>query len=134
MAANDVIQYHDPANKVTAIAGAAILGKRFVVISATRSNEMPVVIQSTASVAHRNAFFGVASRDKAVGDNVGVIRTGIVPVIAGAVNLTAGMPVRSDANGAAVVAAAGEAALGVAIEDALAGADVLVALGKFTAS
>lgn len=131
MAANDVIPFHDPAQHTTCRAEAAVEGKRFVSVSGPMTDDLVLVSKSTASAADALAGYGVAARDKAIGADVLVYHEGIVPVIAGGA-ISAGQPVKSDANGEAIVAAAGTVAQGTACDDAADGDEVPVRLGKFT--
>lgn len=132
MAANDVIPFHDPGDAVTCRCETAVVGKRFVALSGPRVDGLPQVSKCTASAADALANFGVAARDKAIGADVLVFGTGMVPVIVGAVAVVAGTPCKSDANGEAIVAPAATVAAGVFVDDAIAGAEVMVKLGKFT--
>lgn len=131
MAANDVIPFHDPADAVTCRAEAAVEGKRFVHVSGPPVDGLTQVSKSTDAAADALAGCGVAARDKAAGDNVLVIGTGIAEVIAGGA-IAAGQPVKSDANGEAIVAGAATVAQGTAWSDAADGDVVRVKLEKFT--
>lgn len=136
--ANDCIPYKKPGEDVTAQVTAAVVGKRFVAISAARTSGPGLATTAEGSnyrVATCGAggrAIGVAKYDQAtVGGKVGVIRGGIVPVTAGG-TVTAGQDVMSDATGQAVTwtSAASEAnkRLGTAMNDATVGNDCEVAL------
>lgn len=113
----DAVPLFDPSDVTTGVTSAAVTGCRFLRISGTR-------IDGLVQVAHVNAsggrVYGLAVRDKAIGQAVGVAHVGVWPVVAGAA-LTAGQDVQSDATGAAIPLAAGLRA-GTVIEDVANGA------------
>lgn len=118
MAANEAIPYWDPADSITCYAKAAVTGKRFVSISGARKNGQPQVSPTGNGLG---SCLGIAAYDAAADAQVLVWRDPIVPVTAGAA-LTAGQLVQSDANGQAIVKAAG-ICLGMALDDAGVGED-----------
>lgn len=122
--ANEVVPFWDLGSSITASAGAAVTGKRFVQVNGARVNGLPRVIPCGAGIKP----FGVACRDKAAGEAV-MCYTGpgiVVPVTAGAA-LAAGQEVQSDATGQAIVLAAGRPA-GMTLDDAAIGADAVIKL------
>jgi hypothetical protein len=132
--ANDMVRTKEPAADVTGQATAAVVGCRFLRISAARTNRFNVLGATgdgnNYRVAHAAAggpCFGVSKYDQpTIGGKVGVARGGIVTVLAAAA-LTAGQEVQSDANGSAIVLAAGKS-LGYAVDDAANGALAEIAL------
>lgn len=118
----DCTPFWDVADTITCHAEAAVVGCRLVSISGPRVDGNPQVSHTAAG----EEAFGVASRDKGAGEKVMVIRKGIVGVTAG-VALTAGQDVQSDANGQAIVLAAGVRA-GTVVDDAGIGTIALIAL------
>jgi hypothetical protein len=124
--ANESIPLFEDGSSPTCVAGAAITGKRFVKVAGTRSADGLITVVPAAA---GDKVFGVAYQDAAIGTRVVVwAEPGmIVPVKTGAVALTAGVEVQSDATGQAIVLAAGKSA-GVVVEDSAIGADVMVAL------
>lgn len=114
----DVAPNHTPAKDVTARTTGAVIGGRFVRVSATIGTDgMYRVAQSAAS----GDEFGVAARDKAAGEAVLVIKGGIVPVELGA-TLTAGTLLVTGADGRAVAAAVGAiTGVGRLLQDGVAG-------------
>lgn len=120
---NDVIPFHDPGDTVTCRASGAVTGKRFVTIAGPREDELYLVARSGLGAV----VFGVASRDAAADADVMVFRPGaVLPVTVGAAGLDAGDPVKSDAAGRAVVAAAGDNIAGFVLDDVDAGDDARV--------
>lgn len=111
-----------PGADVTALASAAVTGRRFVAISGNRSG-------GNVSVAHATAAgrkFGVSKHDAAAGALVGVARDGVVWVrTAGAIAAFAEVEV--GANGQAVTKSAG-IAVGYALTGAASGVDAEIAL------
>lgn len=123
MAANDLTPYYaDDARTVTAYVEAAVTGKRAVIISGPRVDDLPQISPAGAGAV----TFGVAARDAATGARVTVHRGGIIPVTAGA-SITAGQAVKSTSVGKATPAANGDVAIGVAIDDAAEDEDTPVA-------
>ncbi len=121
--ANEAIPYSEPATRVTAHATAAVIGKRFVNISGNRTADGNY---SVAPATAAGAVFGVATYDAAIGDKVGVLRGGIVPVTAGA-NIAAGARVEVGTNGQAITLASG-IAVGQCLDAATTGNDARIAL------
>lgn len=105
---------------------AAVTGRTFVDISATRDATTGLIKVATATPAGRS--FGVARDDAAAGIGVAVVRDpgAIVPVTAGG-SIAAGGEVEVGTGGRAVTQAAG-IARGRAVEDGTAGAAVHVEL------
>jgi hypothetical protein len=140
MPANELIPYYEDGHRLTGQASAAITGKRFVGVSGNRTSGpgIPTTAQVGASdpveggnyqFAHATAAakaVGVSTWDAAIGEKVGVIRHGVVPVTAGA-NIAAGVEVEVGANGQAVTLAAGKA-VGYCMTGVLSGADAEILL------
>lgn len=138
--ANDLVRTLHQGEDITGQATAAITGKKFVRISAARTNKFNV-LGATADgnnykVAPVNAIgqpaIGVAKYDQPnVGGKVGIARGGIAPVLAGAA-ITAGQEVMADATGAAIpwVFAASDVnkKLGLAVDDAANATDAEILL------
>lgn len=126
--ANDAVPYFDPADVTTALAEAAVTGKRFVAISGPRVDGL-VQVSPTANLG---PAYGVAMRDAGAGAKVGVAHVGVWPVTASGA-IAAGDLIAADAVGRAKTAAgAGTVILGVALDDAADGADVPVRLSVAT--
>lgn len=130
---NLCMPFYEPGQRVTCHAGAAVTGKRFVIITATRQSG-PAVSDATnggnyvvgPATAGVRAF-GVAEHDAALNKKVNVITTGaIVPVTAGGA-IAAGAEVEVDAQGRAITLASGKA-VGMACTTGVANADVEVKL------
>jgi hypothetical protein len=126
--ANDCIPVFESADRVTGQATAAINGKRFIKISANKTSSLipsgaaqvgasdPTEggNYSFAQCVLNDAAIGVSTWDAAIGEKVGAIREGIVPVAAGS-TITFGQLVGSDANGMAIPATAAVRILGMAM-------------------
>jgi predicted RecA/RadA family phage recombinase len=121
--ANEAVPLHLPGDEITCHAGAAVTGKRFVKISGARVNDCYRVAPCTAAAR----AVGVASRDMASGSKVMCFTEGIIPVTVGTGGVTAGQEVESDGTGQAITLASGKS-LGVAMDDAAAGADCPIKL------
>jgi hypothetical protein len=117
------VRVYEPGRDITAVASAAVTGKRFVAISGNRT------AAGSLSVAHAAAagrVLGVAAHDAAIGQLVRVCRGGVVKVTAeGAIAAHAAVQV--GANGQALTLAAG-IAVGYCLTAAAAGADAEIAL------
>lgn len=131
---NDVQPYYEPATALTAQVGTTVTGKRFVAISADRQAGPALNTSSTGGnivVGPCGAglkALGVANNDAAAGLKVKVwVQNCVVPVTCGAVALTAGVEVQSDATGQAVVFASG-IKLGLCLANAAVGADAQILL------
>lgn len=126
MATNECIPLFRPGSDVTALTTAAVTGKTFVDISATRDATEGLFKVATATAAAR--AWGVAAYDAASGARVPVIAGPgtIVPVTAGGA-ITAGAQVEVGANGKAVVLASG-IAVGKALETGVNNTDCLIRL------
>jgi hypothetical protein len=133
--ANDAIPYYEPGGRITGQATVAVVGKRFVMVSAARlSGPEPVtdavdggnIRIAPATAAGR--VMGVASHDAAIGEKVAVICDPgtVVPVTAGAA-IAFFEEVEVGANGTAVPLAAG-VAVGYAVDDAANAADAQIKL------
>lgn len=95
----------DPATDITAACTAAVVGGRFVNISATETADGK---QQVAHAGAAGAAIGVAATDQAIGGDVLVYKgSKVVPVEAGAGGLAAGVRVEAGAGGVAVTLAAG---------------------------
>lgn len=121
--ANECQPLFRPGNDITAVATAAVTGKRFVDISATRGSDGLCRVGPPAAGA---AAFGVAAYDALTGERLGVLRAGVLPVTAGG-SITAGAEVQVTATGSVVALSSGRS-VGKVIEAATAGQDVMVAL------
>jgi hypothetical protein len=122
--ANECVPLFRPGGDVTANTTAAVVGKTFVDISATRSAVTGLVQVATATAAGR--VFGVASLDAASGTRLVVIRNkgAIVPVTAGG-TIAFGAAVEVGTAGKAVTLASG-VAVGRAVEAGTNGNDVFI--------
>jgi Uncharacterized conserved protein (DUF2190) len=124
----DVVPFWTPGESLTCHAGTAVTGGRFVRNNGARVDGNVRVIAFTAN---GQKAFGVAARDKGVGEKVMVFaKPGqIVPVRAGAA-LTAEQAVMGDATGQAIpyVAGAGVHIAGYAVDDAANGTDAPIQL------
>lgn len=110
----DCVPFSQPGQDPTCVANGAVTGCRFVSVK-TGVNEVNGLAQVATTGAAARAF-GVAARDRLDGQAVMVYRHGEVPVLcAGA--LAHGQGVESDAQGRAVVLAAG-VRLGTVMADA----------------
>lgn len=119
--ANECVAYYEDAERITVECTGAVVGKRFVTISADKragslalsADALGGNIRVAQSVAGDRAL-GVADRDCPSGGRVGIyVHSAIVPVTAGAA-ITAGQEVQADATGRAIPLAAGKA-LGIAV-------------------
>lgn len=130
MATNPAVPYWDNAETVTARAGAAITGKRFVGISGPMTEEQPTMTHA-AAVGARAARTGVSAYDAPAGGNVTVYSgTQVMPVTA-SVAIAAGDSIYAIADGRATnVAGTNPEPLGVAYGDAAIGADCPVKLAR----
>jgi len=123
MPSNPSRHTYSPGQDIPCTASTAVTGARFVLIGTSGVKPNPNIKPCTDGLQP----FGVASYDAAVGQTVRVMRAGVVLVKVGAGGLTANQEVQSDANGQAIVLAAGKAA-GRAVYDAAAGALAEIAL------
>lgn len=105
MATNVSVPLFEAGKRITGKASAAVTGKRFVGISGQGVAPNPSVAHAVAA----SKPFGVSAYDAAIGDELSILKGGVVPVTAGAA-LTAGQEVEAGAAGVAVVLAAGKAA------------------------
>jgi hypothetical protein len=118
------VHIYEPGHNITAEATAPVSGKTFLGISGDRTMGGSL---SVATAAAGGRVFGVAKWDATTGQLVGVARGGVVRVITGAVALTAGVEVQSDAAGKAVVKSTG-IAVGLTVAASAAGAEGQIAL------
>lgn len=126
--ANDCIPFFESADRITGQASGVISGKRFIKISGNKTSSL--VPSGSAQVGAsdpseggnyqfaqcvlNDMAIGVSTWDAAIGEKVGAIREGIVPIAAGS-TITFGQLVGSDANGMAIPATAAVRVLGVAM-------------------
>lgn len=122
--ANEAKPLFRPGASVTAVTTAAVTGKTFVGVSATRDPASGLVKVAPATAAGKP--FGVASFDAASGGTVTVLRGGIVAVAAGG-SITAGTQVEIGTGGKVVTLASG-VPVGLALETGSNNSDVLIAL------
>lgn len=119
----DVAPTHTPAKDVTVHCTGAVVGGRFLRVSANLQGSGHI---SCAQSAAAGDEFAIAARDKAAGEKVLAIRQGNVSVELGAA-LVAGALLVTDANGRAVAAGANRPAARL-LEDGGIGDFRLVAL------
>ena len=93
---NTCIPFFDEADNITATATAAVVGMTCVDISGDLQADGTF---SVATCAAGVRALGVAEYDAAVGQWVGVVREGIVPITADAFAIAAGAQVQVGANG-----------------------------------
>jgi Uncharacterized conserved protein (DUF2190) len=124
--ANECIPLYRPGGDLTVLTTAAVTGKTFVAVSATRDATTGHIKAATATAA--GGTLGVAARDIASGAYGPVICTPgiIVPVTAGG-TIAFGAEVEVGANGKAVTIASG-VAVGRAVEAGTNNNDILVKL------
>lgn len=122
----DCTPFWDEGDTLTCHASAAVIGCRFVSISGPRVDGNPAVAHTGAGADS----FGVAARDKAIGEKVIVhrARTIVAPVEVGATPVVAAGLVMSDAVGRCVpyVAGTGVLPLGRALDDAPVGGFAII--------
>lgn len=118
---NQVFEFYSDSDAITAIAAAPVTGGTFVKLAAGGAAQMPKV--STADAAAYT--YGVAAYDAAAGEQVTILRKGVLGIIAGAA-VTPG-PVQVGAGGKAVPHTAG-ILVGYAHADAAINTDAAVAL------
>lgn len=124
---NPCIPLYRPGGDITGQVTAAVVGKTFVDISATRDATTGLVKVATASAAAK--AFGVAAYDQpTVGGNVAIINTpgAVVPVTARAA-ITAGAEVEIGGTGGVITLASGKA-VGKAVETGSNGVDCMIEL------
>lgn len=124
--ANECIPLYQPGKHITAAVATAVTGKTFVDISGATLNPATGALISVAPATAAGKVLGVAAFDAAVGAQVSVIGTGVVPVTAGAA-ITAGAEVEVGTGGKAITLASGKA-VGRALTTAANNADVYVGL------
>jgi hypothetical protein len=137
VATNECIPFYDDGDHITGICDAAVTGKTFVMISATRSGGTFNPTATTAGdggaphigpAAAAGRIFGVAAYDGASGALINVVRGSkmVVPVTAAAA-INHFQEVEVGAGGQAVPKAAG-VAVGYVLADCASGADAQVSL------
>lgn len=124
--ANEVTALFRPGGDVTVLTTAAVVGKTFVDISATR--DVPTGLFKVATAAAGSKALGVATKDAASGARVVVIKAPgtILPVTAGAA-IAFGAEVEVGTGGKVITLASGKA-VGKALEAGTNNADVLISL------
>lgn len=146
MPLNECHPYYEDADRITCQALTAVVGKRFVAVTGNRTSG-PLVPATPAvgasdpteggnyQVGHSvadGASVGVSSWDAGIGEKVGVIQRGIVPVTAGAA-IAAGVAVGADAAGKVKTAVGTTRVLGVCMTAASGvdvDAEILLTLGN----
>lgn len=129
MAANPAVPFWDEANTFTGHAGAAITGKRFVVVSGARVADRIRVGHAASSATVKPV--GVSAFDAASGAGVTVYnQPGIIVPVTATGAITAGAPVFSVADGRATATNPGGTGIiaGWAMDDAVDGADAVIKL------
>jgi hypothetical protein len=124
---NALIPYFEPGDRISATATANVIGKTFLAISGNLAADNTFSVATCAADAMP---IGVAGYNAASGQWVGVVREGIVPVTCGAVALTAGTEVMSDAAGNATAwdTVIAHRPAGMCLNAAAVGADAMIAL------
>ena len=110
--ANDAISYYEPGQDLTAVATAAVTGKRFLMISGDRSTtSFSAGNVSVAPATAAGRICGVAAYDAAVGALTGVLRGSgrVVPVDCDNANIAAFAEVQVGTAGKAVTKSTGVA-------------------------
>ena len=128
MATNPAVPFWDEGNTITCHASEALTGKRFVHVSAPRTDGNPTVDHSVGAAGKR--VLGVTARDAASGEKVSVYSApGLVMPVTTAEAISAGALVYSDADGKAVdTQPTGALVAGIALDDAADGADCPIKL------
>ena len=103
-----------PTSAVTMVAGADLSSSQYRFVKLAADNECDVATDGVQAE-------GVLQNNPVADGEACVALSGVVKVIVGTGGLTAADNVASDANGAAITAASGDAILGVAMEDTAAG-------------
>ncbi|MEA1796673.1 MULTISPECIES: capsid cement protein [Rhodococcus] len=120
--ANECAPLFRPGRDITGLTTAAVTGKTFVDVSATRDASGLIKVAPAAAGAKA---LGVAAFDAPSGGLLGILRGGILPVAAGG-TIAFGAEVEVGASGKAITLATGKA-VGKAVEAGTDGADVLIA-------
>lgn len=120
----DVAPNHTPGKDVTVHCTGAVIGGRFVKVSANLQSTGHYSCSQSAAAGDE---FAVAARDKASGEKVLAFRAGIVPMEVGAVAVVAGALICTDAVGR-IVAVGANRPTGRVLQDGAPGAFVPVAL------
>lgn len=122
--ANECTPLFKPGRDVTVLTTTAVTGKTFVAVTGDPDARSGLIKAGTAAAGARP--FGVAARNAPAGSQLLVIRSGILPVTAGAA-ITAGQEVEVDAGGRVIPLDTGKS-VGTAVKGAANGADALIAL------
>lgn len=121
--ATDLVPFFLEGGNVTTRVEAAIIGKRVAAISGPLEDDLALISPAGAG----DVPFGVAARDGAIGDDLLVVREGVLPITAGGA-ITAGQAVKPAAGGKVVpVTDAGDIACGFALDDAANNEDAVIA-------
>jgi hypothetical protein len=123
--ANEAIPLFRPGSDVTCLTTAAVTGKRFAGISATRDATTGLLKVATCTAAAK--AFGVFAYDAADASRVPVISGPVIVHVDCGGTITAGAQVEVGASGKAVVLASG-VAVGQALETGANNAEVLIRL------
>jgi hypothetical protein len=122
--ANDCIPYFDSGDEITGHCTSAVTGKTVVKISAADGGNVKIAPAGATDIA-----FGVAQSDCASGSKVNVftVRSGKVLPITASGAITAGTEVEI-ATGGKVATKNTHSAIGLALDDAVDGADAMIKL------
>lgn len=122
--ANEAIPLYSPGANLSATAGAAIIGKRFVDIQGATLNPATGALLTAKPAAAGVKPLGVAAYDAVAGEVFPILGEGVLPVVAGGA-ITAGDEVEVGADGKAVKLASGKPA-GRSLTTAAANADAYI--------
>lgn len=125
MATNPAVPFWDKAETITASAGTAVTGKRFVTITGARTDGKATVGHAAGTATTR--ALGVSAYDADAGNDVTVYKGKQVMPVTAAVAITAGQLLYSAADGRATNVATGNV-VAIAVDDAAAGDDVPASL------
>jgi CO/xanthine dehydrogenase Mo-binding subunit len=126
--ANEAVPLYRPGADVTCLTTAAVTGKRFAGISATRDSTSATGLLKVATCTAAAKAFGVFSKDAGSGEKVRVLAGyGLIVHVDCGGTITAGAEVEVGASGKAVVLASG-VAVGQALETGANSAEVLIRL------
>lgn len=123
--ANECAPLFRPGRDISGLTTAAVTGKTFVDVSATRGTDGLIKVGPAAAGAKA---LGVAAYDAASGALVPIIRGGILPVTAGG-TIAFGAEVEVGTGGKAITLATGKS-VGKAVEAGVSGSDVLIAFNE----
>lgn len=113
--------YEIPGFSLTLVAKEAIAQHRFVEVTVTTGTTGYVATAGDPAI-------GVSQGTPAIGEACTIVTSGVVMVECGTVAMTVGMNVQSHTDGTALVAASGDAVLGVVLEGGAAGEYLTVLL------